>query len=174
MACGDHLVLFAQALIQTPQSLSISGSQLVFKGFTEKSDAIIRAAIDSEKTSSLAEKGAGPAEIRDRRGFVCEQISQQVGQGHMMTTTTAAGAITDTTGIKTTRLAKQVIQFNLNRCNDSQALSEPGFLVVAESRQFAHYSAQQRRPVRVMIISCFVHSLKRQRHQTFNAGAIPI
>ena len=106
----------------------------------EEGDAIVRTAIDSQQTPSLTEIGTGATEIRHRRGFVCEQISQQVGQGHMVSATTATGSVTAGTGIKPISFAKEFIQFDLGRCNNRQPLSEPGFLVGTQSGDLERYS----------------------------------
>jgi hypothetical protein len=58
----------------------------------------------------------------------------------MVTSTAATGTITAGTGIKPISFAKELIQFDLGRCNDSQPLSEPRFLVGIQSGHLERYS----------------------------------
>jgi hypothetical protein len=138
---GDFLVFIAQALVKAPQGFAVFNMQPIFKDLTEESDAIVGTSIDSQQTASLSEERTGTIEIRLWRGFICEQISQQVRQGHMVSAATAAGAVTSGTGIKPASFAKELIQLDLERCNKSNPLSEPRPLACVQTRHVERYSS---------------------------------
>ena len=161
---GDPFVLTAQPAIELPQAQAFLPGEPVFKGFTEKGDTVVRPTRHWQPAAGRAEKRTRLRKVRHRRIRAVKQVAEQVGQGQVVATAAAAGAVATPAGVLAASLQKERIEGVLQCRNRCQSLLQPLAIRSRQRRHLQAHHAQQAVPVTWLHVRSY-HPKKKMRHR---------